>query len=90
MDDRELARSDGLVVRRRETPVVWSRADRFRERLDQSKLRLREAVALVKESAREMTPAARIESHPMTWVLGGFAVGLALGWLTSRRKYVGD
>jgi len=82
MGDRELE----VVVRRRTAPVAWSRADRFRERLDQSKLRLREAVALVKESAREMTPAARIESHPIAWVMGGLAVGLALGWLTATPR----
>jgi hypothetical protein len=88
MVDRELRGSvDPLVVRRRSPPVVWTRADRFRERLDRSKLRLREAVSLVKESAREMTPAARIESNPLAWVLGGLAVGLALGMLTARPRH---
>lgn len=87
MADRELRRAgDDLVVRRRAPPVVWTRADRFRERLDRSKLRLREAVSLVKESAREMTPAARIESNPFAWVAGGLALGLALGWLTAPRR----
>ena len=78
---------DQMVVHHPAPPVVWTRADRFRERLDQSKLRLREAVSVVKESAREMTPAAKIDSNPIAWVLGGLAVGIALGWLTGRRRY---
>jgi hypothetical protein len=80
-----------MVVSRPSPPVLWTRADRFRQRLDQSKLRLREAVSLVKESAREMTPAARIESNPVAWVMGGLVLGFALGWVTSpRRPYERD
>lgn len=88
MPERDLDRA-GAVVRRRESPVVWSRADRFRERLDRSKDRLRDAVDLVKVSARDMTPAARIESNPVAWVVGGLVFGLAIAWLTtpSYRRY---
>lgn len=90
MSDRDLDRAGGaVVVRRRQPPVVWSRADRFRERLDRSKDRLRDAVDMVKVSARDMTPAARIESNPVAWVVGGLVVGLAIAWLTSssHRRY---
>jgi len=87
MAERELRRNGDVIVRRRAPPVVWTRADRFREQLDRSKLRLREAVDLVKESARDMTPAARIESNPMAWVVGGLLLGLALGWVTAPSRH---
>jgi hypothetical protein len=86
MPERELERNNrGVLVRRREPPAAWSRADRFRERLDRSKDRLRDAVDLVKVSARDMTPAARIESNPVAWVVGGLVLGLAFGWMTASR-----
>lgn len=58
----------------------------FELRLEESRARLREAMALVKVKARELTPAARINADPARWILGGFAIGLAVSWLTAGRR----
>ena len=60
-----------------------SEQERLRRRLDDNRERLRVAVEQVRDAARELTPAGRIRAQPYTWVLGGFAVGLVLGWLTA-------
>jgi ElaB/YqjD/DUF883 family membrane-anchored ribosome-binding protein len=60
--------------------------DRIRRRLEQDRERLRAAVEQVREAARDLTPAGRIRQQPYAWVFGGFAVGLALGWLTAGRS----
>jgi len=60
--------------------------ERIRRRLDEDRERLRVAVEQVREAARELTPAGQIRQQPYAWVLGGFAVGLVLGWLTAPRS----
>ncbi|MBA2320125.1 MAG: hypothetical protein H0V89_03125 [Deltaproteobacteria bacterium] len=55
-------------------------------KLEQSRARLREAMAVVKVRARELTPAARINENPTRWILGGLVLGLAAGWLTAGRR----
>ncbi|MEQ1501935.1 MAG: hypothetical protein ABMB14_06875 [Myxococcota bacterium] len=79
-----MSETEQLVVR---TPAPLSaRADRFRSRLDRSRARLQRAVVRVQDAARDMTPAARIEDQPVRWLLGGLAVGLLLGWMSSTRR----
>ena len=76
-----------MVVRGAELPASEEtrEADRIRQRLDENKARLREAMDAMEEAARELTPAARIRHDPMRWVGGAFLVGLVLGFLTGRR-----
>jgi ElaB/YqjD/DUF883 family membrane-anchored ribosome-binding protein len=70
--------SESLVTHRSEQDLI-------RRRLDDNRERLRVAVEQVREAARGLTPAGRIRTQPYAWVLGGFAVGLVLGWLTADR-----
>lgn len=60
--------------------------DQYELQVAMSRERLREAMSLVKARARELTPAARINANPARWILGGFALGLAVGWLTAGRR----
>jgi len=59
---------------------------RYEEQISRSQQRLRQAMSRLQTRAHELTPAARIASRPARWLLGAFAVGVALAWLTSRRR----
>jgi hypothetical protein len=77
-----MAEENQLVPAAPTLPVSY-----YEQRLEESRIRLRNAVARVKSRARELTPAARISRRPVRWVLGGFAVGVVLGWWTAPRRY---
>ena len=72
-----------LVVK---VPELISPQMRYRKRMEQSRIRMNEAMARVRERARELTPAARIQADPAAWILGGVLVGFALGLMTGRRR----
>jgi hypothetical protein len=59
---------------------------RYEEQINRSQQRLRQAMSRLQTRAHELTPGARIASRPARWLLGAFAAGLALAWLTSRRR----
>lgn len=59
---------------------------KYEFQLEKSRMRLREAMAHLKERAHEVTPAAQISENPIAWVIGGLAVGFVLGLLTAPRR----
>lgn len=61
-----------------------ARADVFRHRLDESRERFRMALEQFSASTAELSPAARMRAHPWRWVLGGFALGVLAGLVTTR------
>jgi hypothetical protein len=73
-----------LVVR--PAAHLASPRSRYEFQLEQSKMRLRAAMAQLRERAHEITPSAQISHHPVTWVLGGLAAGFVLGLLSYRRR----
>jgi ElaB/YqjD/DUF883 family membrane-anchored ribosome-binding protein len=83
----DVADREDIVVRGDATGLDHrAEQDRIRRRLHEDRERFRAAVEQVREAARELTPAARIQKQPYAWVFGGFAVGLVLGWLTAGRS----
>ena len=89
MDDRTAI--EGALVPRRIQPLVRTRPDSIRRRFNEDNERFKIAVqrfkSSVRETVREMTPAAKIQARPMAWVAGGLATGLLLGMLLSRRRH---
>jgi hypothetical protein len=67
------------------TPLLTPR-DRYLQRMEESRARLREAIDRVQQRAQELTPAAQISQRPIAWVLGALAFGLAFALLTARRR----
>jgi hypothetical protein len=59
---------------------------RYLQKLALSRARLDDALMRVRERAHDLTPAARIQAHPATWILGGLLFGFALGVLTADRR----
>jgi hypothetical protein len=58
---------------------------RYEFQMEASRLRLHSAMTHLRARAKELTPAARIQQHPIRWVLGGLAVGFVFGLLTAPR-----
>jgi hypothetical protein len=63
-----------------------ARVARFRSRMQRSDERLRAALERFRAAAHGVTPAARISESPVSWVVGAFAVGVFIGWLSRSPK----
>jgi len=89
-EPREHRGQEHLPARRepmsRELVTVRARADVFRHRLDESRERFRLALEQFSASTAELSPAARMRAHPWRWVLGGFALGVIIGLVTTRES----
>lgn len=89
-DDRmhPAVRQPQLPARRDTAPkelvAVRARADVFRARLDESRERFRLALAQLSERSNDLNPVNRMRAHPWRWVIGGFALGLVFGFVTTR------
>lgn len=80
------ARTDTATRRSRELVTVRARADIFRSRMDESRDRFREALERFNERANRLNPVTYVRTHPWRWVVGGFGIGVLVGWLTSNRN----
>lgn len=88
-EDRRVEQTQ-IALRAPASPVLvrpsadQARVLEIRRHLDESRERLRAAIVQVRTSARALTPAAQIGHRPMRWLAAGFAVGVALGFVTAR------
>ncbi|MEZ4235892.1 MAG: hypothetical protein R3F59_06960 [Myxococcota bacterium] len=63
-------------------PASMDRAQYLRSRLQRSDARLRHALLELNRAAHELTPAATVSRRPIRFVVGAFALGLVVGFLT--------
>lgn len=66
----------------RRPPASTDRVQYLRSRLRANDARLRHALQELNRAAQDLTPAAVVSRHPVQYLLGAFALGLILGFMT--------
>jgi hypothetical protein len=64
------------------TPSSMDRVQYLRTRLQANDARLRTALQELNRAAHDLTPAAAVSRQPVQYVLGAFALGLIVGFMT--------